>query len=1149
MVSPPATLQQPPASYNAPAPQEQQPPPSTYEGPIVTEKPQRTTTRRTTLMAEQPPPATYAPSFINDELPPYQGEDSLPSYEVLPPYQADNLPSYEEPQPSVFVTPTPPAIVIPPKTMPSRASVGPRSNEQQQRFAFSTLLPPIQSLRFSTSTPAPPSQRLESFSDIFSHSKGKKVEDQKTSYKNNAPPPNFVAYSDEELDQPFSNSHSEPPLQTELSPPSDRNIPEDIDYNDLRSNGVDPRLAPAQTVSNPPTTIELGQKLRKFKEPIRRENVNKFVTHDNDYEDENDFDQTTRIKGILKQEATPFGRLITENSPPPSLQFSEGYSAPLPDQNTPSVFSEILEPPQTTTSTSDYIAPINIDIDDYQSPPRRPDTSYSVSVEPTITDNSNNNNNAVNGHGGSLKIDINVNIKKDEAARPSSNSHGLVQTTYRPQADLPTTQSYARPADTEYVRPTTSTTATNYQPTPAVFSDILQPLDEEYNGPPAHSEDLTESYQEENIKPNRNKHKNNNKNKRPESDYPRNYGSKLNDERPNDIVAPDYNIDLYKDDFTAPDVSDIPSAPVVSDYYNAPVVEDYTGPASYEYEEENYFGHEAPGYEEFIDDYEPDYPDYHAPKPKYKHKKVKTFVDFGKHPNHRKHKHRLKHQKTKYRPEPVHGDHHYFNEDFFESEPHLEKPNYQEETFYEPLHEPLEKPVFEPDPYYDQPFDDYDYQLKKPHYQEDSFYEPLEKPVYQSEPYYEEPYDDYQDNLYIDPVPKGYYDKTTDLIPELKDVIRPLDWNVHDFSSWRRILDSSRFGGSLTDSGVHGQHLTYNSQPEISNEILHDDYGAPESYDEPLYYEDYYHDYDNYVDFEDHESSTPYSPNLSDYDTYEPSYYEPRAPLVVPEPFNIPFDAWLDSSGVGAWGQPSVKHSTYATPSAYQAFSHIGSPDQRGDQRDDLHSNNWVPSERVPSYSPSYLSRERPMVVRELYTPPPLLHYRRVSPGLATSSSSPGSIWTGLASFADSLQEKNHYRGHSVGMVSLGSSHSDDMMVMGSDNNFAVMVKPPTDFNRTTDGSSSSVSTSRPAVVDNDNDGGLKTPSGGVMLDHADPGPGSVSAGEIADNNQDNHTRSGSQPDLKAPLNIPPDFEHYILHSSLIGSTLSKMSKLLDTYT
>merc|ERR1711990_116389 len=118
---------------------------------------------------------------------------------------------------------------------------------------------------------------------------------------------------------------------------------------------------------------------------------------------------------------------------------------------------------------------------------------------------------------------------------------------------------------------------------------------------------------------------------------------------------------------------------------------------------------------------------------------------------------------------------------------------------------------------------------------------------------------------------------------------------------------------------------------------------------------------------------------------------------------------------------------------------------------------------------------------RPLYTPPPPLQYRRVvTPRQDTASSSPGSLWTGLASFADSLEEKNHYRGHSVGMVSLGSSGQEDMIVMGSDNNFAVMVRPPTGFNVTTD--AASPSTGGPTGVDDNDDGDLVTPSGGGML-------------------------------------------------------------------
>ena len=1079
--APPAevvSVQQPPTSYSAPAPREQ-PPPATYDGPTVTERPPRTTTKRTTtsVVTEKPPttysatsPVTFAPTFINDELPPYQPEDNLPSY-------GDDLPDYKQ-SASIFVTPTPPPIVIPPKTMPGRRlkpSFRPRSNQKFEKIAFSsTLLPPIQPLRITTTTVAPSSQKISSFSDIFSQGE-KKSEEQRTSYRNNAPAPSYVAYNDdyEEEDsygrpqgQPISNSHSEPPLQAELTPPSDKNFPEYIDYNDVTISGVDPRLSSEQTVPQN-SNFNIRQKLKKKETSDKR-----FETHDNsNFNGHNNFDETTRIKGILKQDTTPFSRL--DNSPPPSVQFSDGYSAPLPETKTPNVFSEILEPPETTASS--YIAPV--DIDDYKSPPRGPDSSYSVSVEPTITNNEPGLN---NGHSGSLKIDLNIHIKKDETDRPSSNSHGPVQTTYQParpqSGNLPHTESYATPA--RHVGPTGSGT-TDRRPPPAVFTDILQqPAGDDYAPPQADQEDDTEAYQPPSDRPSK---------ARPGSGHPRSFGSKLTDDRPNDIVAPDYNIDVYQDDFTAPDVDagyDVPSAPVVGDYYNAPVVDDYIGPASYEYED-NYFGHEAPGYEEFVEY------DYHTEKPrkKHKHKKVKPFVDFGSHSTHSKPKHHFKHQKFKQRPhEPVYDDHH-FSDDFYDSEPHLEKPNYQEEIFYEPI--------------------------EKPH-QEDFFYEPLEKPII--DPYYDEPFDDYQENLYIDPVPKGYYDKTTDLIPELKDIVRPLDWNVHDFSSWRRILDKTRFGGTIKSSREYDNQLSYRP-PEISNEI---DYSySPESYKEPLYYEDYYHDYQD-------DESTPYTPNLYDYDTYEQSHYNPPPPLVVPEPFNIPFDDWLDSSGVGAFGLPSVKYSTYASPPAYPSFSHIG-------PRDESYDSYWVPSERPPAYRANNLrveskSQVEVPVVRDLYTPAPRVLYRRVTPRQDTQSSSPGSIWTGLASFADSLGPRNHYRGHSVGMVSMGSD-SDGMLVMGSQD-FAVMVKPPTDFNITTGGAD----TSQPTEALSDK---IKTPAGDHSTDPDFSIPGSVSQphGETTNNTLSSQSSS-----------TPTDFEHYILHSSVIAKTLSKMSNMLKTY-
>ena len=116
-----------------------------------------------------------------------------------------------------------------------------------------------------------------------------------------------------------------------------------------------------------------------------------------------------------------------------------------------------------------------------------------------------------------------------------------------------------------------------------------------------------------------------------------------------------------------------------------------------------------------------------------------------------------------------------------------------------------------------------------------------------------------------------------------------------------------------------------------------------------------------------------------------------------------------------------------------------------------LHSN--------PSPSHSAIARE---IKPKLYTPPTIkpsgpikrnLKFNRIEEK-QTKPTDPGSIWTGLSSFVSSLDPRNHYRKHGAGMVSLGSdnlgfiSTSDDMFLMGSQN-YAVRVKPPSDFNYT----------------------------------------------------------------------------------------------------
>ena len=472
---------------------------------------------------------------------------------------------------------------------------------------------------------------------------------------------------------------------------------------------------------------------------------------------------------------------------------------------------------------------------------RRPDSSYTISVDPEK---------ATNGHGGKISIDINVNVQSED--RGGSNSHGPVQTTYQTpsEADLPPSSDYARPTDSSYAGPTTTNSYEQRAPSDQgyaapvtkdyAFSDLVDSTKPRVRP--------TDTYDSPTVKPRKKK-----------PSYPRTYGSKvtdngkpndfvapdyvtINDDRPNDFVAPDYNTEIYKDDFTAPDIAgeyETPSAPVVDDYYGAPphhddytapVVDDYYQPHDEYFPEENYddgsyYGHEAPGYDNFEEDYHYEKPKKHKHKKHKKHKKVKPFVDFGQ---------------GYHKPEKYSKPH--YEEDFYEHEPHPHQEEYHDDFHYEPL----EKPFYEPEPHY-KPESHYE---PKPLYEpptayEEPYHEPLEKPIYEEEPYYnpepyyeppsyDEPYE--HGNLYIEPVSKGYYEKTTELIPELRDVIKPLDWNVHDFSSWRRLLDPKRFGGTLSDyrPKSYGKHIEY--EPEITNEISYD---APNVYDEPLYYEDY----------------------------------------------------------------------------------------------------------------------------------------------------------------------------------------------------------------------------------------------------------------------------------------------------------------------
>ena len=1185
------TKQQPPVSYEAPE-IEEQPPPSTYspsfapeQPPVVYQRPTTTSTSTTTLRTTtrrvtERPPVTYAPTFVEEELPPYRQDESLPAYQDNLPGYNNNIDNNNINNDPVFVTPRTPSIRLQPKlrlvgkkSKESISMVNPRSG--QQKFAFSTLLPSMNSIATTTPKPARTST-ISSFSDIFSNLQ-RNEENPRTSYKNNASPPSFIPEEEEEsygqplgkpLGKPIttSNDGSRFPLYDDLAPPVDYSYDS---YDDEETiSGIDPRFNEnfIDAVSDNPS-FDISEKLQRAK--------------DND--DVNDFDQTTRIKGILKKSSKPFSRFRDSGSasPPPGAQFSEGYSGPVADTEAPSVFTDILDPVTTK----------------YQSPPRRPDSSYTISVDPEQ---------ATNGHGGKISIDINVNIQGEGDQYGDtgvSNSHGPVQTTHQThqtpsEADLPPSSNYARPTDSGYVGPIT--TSSYKQSAPAdegysapvtkdyAFSDLVDSSKTKV-GP-------TDTYASPTVKPRKKK-----------PSYPRTYGSKVsdekpndfvapdyvtvNDDRPNDFVAPDYNTEIYKDDITAPDIIgeyETPSAPVVDDYYPhddyaAPVVEDYYQHheeyfPEENYDEDSYYGHEAPGYDNFEEDYFSEKPHKYKHKKHKKHKKVKPFVDFGR---------------GHYKPKQHYKPH--YEEDFYEQEPHAHHEEYHDVSHYEPL----EKPFYEPAPLYEPPT-----------VYEEPYHEPLEKPIYQEEqyyhpePYYEPPsYDDeskYEHgSLYIEPVSKGYYEKTTELIPELKDVIKPLDWNVHDFSSWRRLLDPKRFGGTMSDyrPKTYGKHLEY--EPEITNEISYD---APNVFDEPLYYEDYTEKPSPYVEYDDgYDYNSPYHNPVLEYDTYDPydPYYKPqKKTLKIPKPFNIPFDSWLDSSGVGAFGLPSSTYRTYASPPVkYNSYSHIGQRHHSNQYSDHYNLpyyatslDEWVPSEKPLQYKPSYLQHhqktqvELPFLTQQLslqpsahsakareikpklYIPPSIkagspvernFDFRKLEEK-HTEPSDPGSIWTGLSSFVSSLDPRNHYRSHPTGMVSMGSdqlgviSNSDDMLILGSQNH-AVMVKPPSEFNFT--GTTVHSITYRYSGVGNSSEVSNDTtsvdgvrPSAAPMSSHSGHDlQVSLSAQENRENSN-NVINHGEKMHSDETVKNRTNLERYLLDSSYFGSTLINMAKMLETY-
>ena len=309
----------------------------------------------------------------------------------------------------------------------------------------------------------------------------------------------------------------------------------------------------------------------------------------------------------------------------------------------------------------------------------------------------------------------------------------------------------------------------------------------------------------------------------------------------------------------------------------------------------------------------------------------------------------------------------------------------------------------------------------------------------------------------------------------------------------------------------HGRQLPYDEPKynDVSYVTVPPKYKQPQSFEEVIHYdnyEDYHHEeqsydyepthYDEDLHFEEplhyeedpyYEESPPYESPLFQYDTYEPNYHnhygQPQYPQEPPRPFDISFDDWLDTSGVDAFGIPSTTVRSYASPPQYN--NHIGQRQRTHYSPSYNQAGGWLPSEgRVPPYRPNKLIHHNTQVelpylatkpsqnpeghsalqalnlvystTPRLYTPPPAVKYVHELPRPKYQErykkQVPGSIWTGLASFANSLEEKNHYRRHPAGMVSMGSEELDYVtsnqmdMSYSASHSQAVFVKPPTDF-------------------------------------------------------------------------------------------------------
>ena len=215
--------------------------------------------------------------------------------------------------------------------------------------------------------------------------------------------------------------------------------------------------------------------------------------------------------------------------------------------------------------------------------------------------------------------------------------------------------------------------------------------------------------------------------------------------------------------------------------------------------------------------------------------------------------------------------------------------------------------------YYKQPNDDIeDYEDEVVYYKKPE--ESLKEEVYYEKPDYPHYYKPKEFSRYQ----SEYTPSTTEIIPELTDVIKEVDWNVKDFTEWQENLVEPNY--------------PYYGKPDYPPELVTRHQSSTPSVivkksNQSFAYEPTTPRFVSSSLPSDPPIPNPFSPVIrsslapaASYPSVSQSveYREPKD-YVAPEPFHISFDDWLNSAGVDLFGVPSSNILTYQAPGSYRA--------------------------------------------------------------------------------------------------------------------------------------------------------------------------------------------------------------------------------------